>query len=81
MNIGYIRVSTQEQSTARQLHDVLLDIDPFIDKVSGAIKDRPKLTECLMVLRKGDTLHVHSIDRLARSIRNLLEIVDTLKTK
>ena len=81
MNIGYIRVSTDDQSTARQLHGVTLDIDPFIEKISGAIKDRPKLNECLMVLRKGDTLHVHSIDRLARSIRNLLEIVDQLKSK
>lgn len=81
MNIGYIRVSTEEQSTSRQLHGVTLDIDPFIEKISGAIKDRPKLNECLMVLRKGDTLHVHSIDRLARSIRNLLDIIDTLMTK
>lgn len=81
MNIGYIRVSTQEQSISRQLHGIILDIDPFIEKVSGAIKDRPKLNECLMVLRKGDVLHIHSIDRLARSIRNLLEIVDALKTK
>ena len=81
MNIGYIRVSTQDQSTHRQLQGVVLDIEPFIEKISGAIKDRPKLNECLMMLRKGDTLHVHSIDRLARSIRNLLEIIDTLKTK
>lgn len=81
MNIGYIRVSTQDQSTHRQLQGVTLDIEPFIEKISGAIKDRPKLNECLMVLRKGDTLHVHSIDRLARSIRNLLEIIDTLMTK
>ena len=81
MNIGYIRVSTEDQSTARQLHGIPLDMEPFIEKISGVIKDRPKLNECLLVLRKGDTLHVHSIDRLARSIRNLLEIIDTLMIK
>lgn len=81
MNIGYIRVSTKEQSTIRQLDGITLDIEPFIEKISGATKDRPKLNECLMVLRKGDTLHVHSIDRLARSIRNLLEIIDILMSK
>ncbi len=78
MNIGYIRVSTREQSTHRQLDGISLDIDPFIEKISGVIKDRPKLNECLMMLRKGDTLHVHSIDRLARSTRHLLEIVELL---
>lgn len=81
MHIGYIRVSTQEQSTLRQLQGVTLDLEPFIEKISGAIKERPKLNECLMVLRKGDTLHVHSIDRLARSVRNLLEIIDQLAAK
>lgn len=77
MNIGYIRVSTEEQSTARQLDGVLLDMT-FEDKISGATKERPKLSECLIVLRKGDTLHVHSIDRLARSQRHLLELLDDL---
>lgn len=81
MNIGYIRVSTQEQSTARQLHNIVLDMEPFVDKISGVVKDRPKLTECLAMLRKGDVLHVHSIDRLSRSIRNLLDIIDVLMSK
>lgn len=80
MNIGYIRVSTKDQSTARQLDGIALDLI-FEEKISGVLKDRPKLNECLIALRKGDTLHVHSIDRLARSIRNLLEIIDKLKDK
>ncbi len=81
MHIGYIRVSTQEQSTARQLDGVHLDMPPFIDKISGVLKDRPKLNECLLVLRKGDTLHVHSMCRLARNLKHLQEIVDNLITK
>lgn len=75
MNIGYIRVSSKDQSTARQLEGVQLDMPAFEDKISGVLKDRPKLNECLLVLRKGDTLHVHSMDRLARNLRHLEEIV------
>jgi len=78
MNIGYIRVSTKEQSTERQLEGISLDMDPFIDKVSGVIKDRPKLNECLLVLRNGDTLYVHSMDRLARDQIHLQEIMKHL---
>ncbi len=78
MNIGYIRVSTKEQSTERQLEGISLDMDPFIDKVSGIVKDRPKLNECLLVLRSGDTLYVHSMDRLARDQMHLQEIMKHL---
>jgi len=81
MNIGYIRVSTKEQSTARQLEGVNLDLPAFEDKISGVLKDRPKLNECLLVLRKGDTLHVHSMDRLARNLRHLEEIVIDLMAR
>lgn len=77
MDIGYIRVSTREQSTARQLEGVHLD-QFYEDKISGVIKDRPNLNICMQVLREGDTLHVHSIDRLARSLRHLQEIVESL---
>jgi DNA invertase Pin-like site-specific DNA recombinase len=80
MNIGYIRVSTKEQSTARQLEGVDLD-EVYEDKISGVIKERPNLTLCLHVLRAGDTLHVHSIDRLARSLRHLQEIVEGLTAR
>jgi DNA invertase Pin-like site-specific DNA recombinase len=76
-NIGYIRVSSEGQNTDRQLDGITLD-KKFIDKISGASKDRPKLNECLAYIRTGDTLHIHSIDRLARSLRDLQEIVDGL---
>lgn len=75
--VGYIRVSSEGQNIDRQLDNVHLD-KRFIDKISGATKDRPQLTLCLDYVRSGDTLHIHSIDRLARSLRDLQEIVDTL---
>lgn len=80
MNIGYVRVSTKEQSTARQLDGILLD-EVFEDKISGIIKDRPQLAICLRILREGDVLHVHSIDRLARSLRHLQEIIEDLTSR
>lgn len=79
-NIGYIRVSSEGQNTARQLEGVTLD-KTYSEKVSGSTKARPKLEECLSYLRKGDTLHVHSIDRLARNLFDLQEIVDGLVIK
>ncbi len=79
-NIGYIRVSSEGQNTDRQLDGIVLD-KRYIDKVSGASKDRPQLTACLDYIREGDTLHIHSIDRLARSLRDLQEIVDSLVTR
>ena len=75
--IGYIRVSTLDQNTERQLHGVALD-KVFEDKCSGKDTNRPALKECLAYLRDGDTLHIHSIDRLARSLRDLLNVVEEL---
>ena len=75
--VGYIRVSSIDQNTDRQLPDVNLD-ETFTDKVSGKDTNRPQLQACLKHLRKGDTLHVHSIDRLARNLSNLMEIVSRL---
>lgn len=75
--IGYIRVSTIDQNTDRQLHGIELD-RVYEDKCSGKDANRPKLTECLAYLREGDTLYIHSIDRLARSLRDLLNIVQDL---
>ena len=81
MHIGYKRVSTQEQSTARQLVGIALD-RVYDERASGATKERPELKRCLDALREGDTLHVHAVDRLSRSMRDLLDIVDTvLKAK
>lgn len=75
--VGYIRVSTADQNAARQLDQVRLD-KTFQDTASGSTCDRPGLTACLNYLREGDTLHVHSIDRLARSLADLLRIVRDL---
>lgn len=81
MNIGYKRVSTTDQSTARQLADITLD-RVYEESVSGATRDRPELKRCLDALREGDTLHVHAVDRLSRSLVDLLAIVDqVLKAK
>lgn len=76
-DVGYIRVSSLDQSTDRQLAEVKLDIR-FEDKASGSTTTRPQLTACLKHLRQGDTLHVHSIDRLARNLRDLQSLVEDL---
>lgn len=79
-HVGYIRVSTTDQNTERQLADVQL-ARTFTDKASGGSTDRPALTDCLAFLREGDTLHVHSIDRLARSLVDLERIVADLNAR
>ncbi len=76
-NVGYVRVSTLIQNTARQLDGVVLD-KVFEDKASGKNTDRPELTACLAHLRDGDTLHVHSMDRLCRNLDDLRRIVKDL---
>lgn len=76
--IGYIRVSSAGQNIERQLEGVTLD-KAFEDKLSGAKADnRPQLQACLEYLRDGDTLHVHSIDRLARNLKELQVMVEDL---
>lgn len=75
MNIGYKRVSTVDQSNDRQLAGIQLDKPAFEDKCSGATKDRPQLKLCLLTLREGDILHVHSVDRLARSLIDAVSII------
>ncbi len=76
-NVGYMRVSTTVQSTERQLDGVHLD-QVFTDKLSGKDTARPALDACMKHLRKGDTLHVHSIDRLARNLMDLQRLVEEL---
>jgi DNA invertase Pin-like site-specific DNA recombinase len=78
--VGYIRVSSQGQNTARQLSGVKLDKE-FVDIMSGSTKNREKLIECIEYVRDGDTLVVESIDRLARNLRDLQEIIDSLIEK
>lgn len=77
-NVGYLRVSSGSQSTDRQLCGVELD-KVFEEKVSGKnAGSREILRLCLEYLREYDTLHVHSIDRLARNMSDLLLIVNDL---
>lgn len=77
MNVGYIRVSTADQSTERQLDGIALD-KVFTDTCSGSTVDRPQLRVALEVLRSGDTLWVHSVDRLSRSLVDLLALMQEL---
>lgn len=79
--IGYVRVSTVEQNTARQLVGITLD-RVFEEKVSAKnIGNRPVLTEMLGFIRDGDDLYVHSMDRLARNLKDLLTLVTTITDK
>jgi DNA invertase Pin-like site-specific DNA recombinase len=78
--IGYIRVSSVDQNTVCQLDGVSLD-KVFAEKMSGKSVERPILQECLIYIRSGDTLYVHSIDRLARNAKDLLNIVEQLISK
>ena len=72
--VGYRRVSTLVQNTARQLEGV--DVDRvFEDKLSGSTRARPGLEAMLEHMRAGDEVHVHSIDRLARDLGDLHAIV------
>lgn len=80
MRIGYKRVSTEDQSTARQLEGVPVD-KLFEEKVSGKDQNRPKLLEMLEFAREGDRVVVHSMDRLARNLMDLRKIVDQLTAK
>jgi len=83
MKVGYVRVSTEEQNTARQ--DVLMEQlgveKVFVDKMSGKNTDRPQFKAMMDFVREGDTLVVESYSRLSRSTKDLLETVDKLKEK
>lgn len=72
--IGYIRVSTTDQNTERQLDGVPLD-RTFQDKASGKSAERPGLEQMLQFAREGDTVIVHSMDRLARNLDDLRRLV------
>ena len=81
--IGYIRVSTERQETARQ-QEIMCDYQVdriFSEKLSGANTDRPQLRAMLDYVREGDTLYIESISRLGRSTKDLLNIIDTLTDK
>lgn len=80
MDVGYVRISSVDQNTARQLDGVQLG-KVYIDKCSGKDTNRPQLLVLLDSVREGDTVHVHSIDRLARSLSDLLNLVQSLNEK
>jgi DNA invertase Pin-like site-specific DNA recombinase len=75
--VGYLRVSSLLQNTARQLDGVLLD-QVFEEKASGKDTHRPQWKAYLAYLRAGDTLDVHAMDRLARNLDDLRGIVKEL---
>lgn len=81
--VGYARVSTLEQNVARQVEALEVECDKiFVEKVSAAkTENRPQFQEMLRYLREGDVLQVTSADRLARSTRDLLDIVQSLKDR
>lgn len=74
--LAYIRVSTVEQNTDRQLAGCGIEFDKvYEDKASGGSTNRPELAKLMEYAREGDTIHVHSIDRLARSLDDLRKLV------
>jgi len=81
MRIGYARVSTQDQNPELQT-DALRDAgceELFQEKLSGKNANRPELEHCLRMLRKGDILVVWRLDRLGRSLKDLVEIISSLE--
>ncbi len=83
MLVGYARVSTQDQTPALQL-DALKAAGcerVFHEKASGAQRDRPELAAVLDYMRAGDTLVVWKLDRLARSMKQLIETVEKMETR
>ncbi len=83
MRIAYIRVSSIDQNEQRQVEAMQrYNIEKwFIEKVSAKDTNRPKLQELLEFVREGDTVHIHDFSRLARSTKDLLDIVELLNQK
>lgn len=83
MNLGYARVSSEEQNEARQVEALKpYNIDKwFIDKQSGKNTDRAELKKLLDFMREGDNLYVKDFSRLSRSVKDLLDIIETCQAK
>jgi DNA invertase Pin-like site-specific DNA recombinase len=81
--IGYARVSTQDQSLDLQIDALKKEgcEKIYSEKMSGAKDDRPQLNECLSYLRKDDVLVVYKLDRLGRTTKQLITLVEELKEK
>lgn len=75
--VGYVRVSSFDQSSERQLESIQVD-KTFTDRASGKDMQRPQLDAMLAFVREGDTVVVHSMDRLARNLDDLRGLVKTL---
>ena len=81
-NVSYIRVSTVNQNTDRQLATLNIKLDrSFVEKASAKSTERPQLQEMLAFIREGDHLYIHSMDRLARNLADLLDLVTQITTK
>jgi DNA invertase Pin-like site-specific DNA recombinase len=83
MNIGYARVSTQDQDLSLQL-DALNDASCkkiYKEKITGSKKERPQLNELLEQLREGDVIVIWKLDRLARSLKDLVSLVNEIQEK
>lgn len=80
LRVGYIRVSSLYQNTERQLAGIDLD-RCYTDKITGIKSDRPQLNAMIEFVRDGDLVIVHSLDRLARDLFLLIEIVRKLNSK
>lgn len=80
MIFNYIRVSTTNQNTERQLLDIPCD-RAYIEKISGKNTDRPELQAMLLNIRSGDILNIHEMSRLARNTRDLLNLVEEITAK
>lgn len=83
MNVAYVRVSTIEQNENRQIEALKPhDIGKwFIEKVSAKDTNRPQLQSMMGYVRDGDTIFIHDLSRIARSTKDLLEILEQLTAK
>lgn len=83
MKVGYVRVSTVEQNEERQIEGLEKHgIEKwYMEKLSGKNMDRPELQRMLSEVQSGDTIYIHDFSRLARSTKDLLEIVEMLGNK
>ena len=79
--VAYVRVSSVDQKTDRQTFDGVQVDKTFTDKCSGGTRNRPALTEMLGYVRDGDTIVCYSIDRLARDLQDLMELVKVLTAR
>lgn len=77
MIFNYVRVSTIQQKTERQLLDISCDRE-YLDKLSGKDKNRPQLQAMLDNLRAGDIVNIHELSRLGRNTKDLLNLVDQI---